>query len=853
MGLQKMGLDVVTVSDQQAWELLPEPVSRVSQALPLWARMLATDLPKSTAALLQLDFAQRTASPVDPVLRAAMRWTAADANQCHYAKTVAENDALEAGISPQTLEELRSGDLTGWAVGDRSAISFARQMSLDSAGTSDAQFGELVRYFGERQAASMVLLMAYANFQDRMLRCLGIADRVEPAPLKPVEVRFDSESLQVHSPTSLDGASDVDDRGLEVEPVEVGADWLGVGYEVLQDRLQQQRERPTRLPIPDWETCASQLPEGLMPRPSEIVWYRIVFGYAPELAVPFEIYMRTSGAETRPHYDRILGGSLFWIVTRSVNCPYCMGHCEMNWEVAGMDSGQIAEHSRRLAEDWSSFSPQYQHAFAFGRKLSDTPWLVDKSDTKELRRQFGHKLALAICMQTSRYHYMVRISNGFQLTLENENVFYDYWNQVRPSARSADDLTVELPSDEEAWRLLPEAISGAGQPLPNWAKAVATQLPRTAAAMLSLDAVHRLNSPIDATLLAKQRWVIANANRCDYSKAVALSDLRAAGASEQAVEILVGDPLCWPESDQRPLEFARLLTLAAPTIPDSLFSELRAEYGDQQVAAMVLLAAYGNFQDRILHGLNCPVEETGPLPPLEIEFVPGALRQSAIMPEENGNDDYDPDGVPVVTVDEAWGAVSYDELQRRLDEQRSRTARLPIPSWEEVKAKLPAEMQANPTRIVWSLVNYGYAPELAIAWTTTTRTHWDECPGERILEESLFWVQTRAVECNYCMGHCEMLLDVAGLDQDSIAKRTRLLSGTDWSMFPPSQQRAFAFAKKLTSAPWEITAADYRELEDDYGPKQWMSLFWWLCRGLYMTRISDGFQLPLESQNVFQV
>ena len=27
--------------------------------------------------------------------------------------------------------------------------------------------------------------------------------------------------------------------------------------------------------------------------------------------------------------------------------------------------------------------------------------------------------------------------------------------------------------------------------------------------------------------------------------------------------------------------------------------------------------------------------------------------------------------------------------------------------------------------------------------------------------------------------------------------------------------------------------------------------FWWLCRGLYMTRISDGFQLPLERDNVF--
>ena len=57
-------------------------------------------------------------------------------------------------------------------------------------------------------------------------------------------------------------------------------------------------------------------------------------------------------------------------------------------------------------------------------------------------------------------------------------------------------------------------------------------------------------------------------------------------------------------ADREPLEFALLLTIAAPTIPDDLFARLRERFGDKQVAAMVLLAAYGNFQDRIVLGLN---------------------------------------------------------------------------------------------------------------------------------------------------------------------------------------------------------------------------------------------------------
>jgi len=78
------------------------------------------------------------------------------------------------------------------------------------------------------------------------------------------------------------------------------------------------------------------------------------------------------------------------------------------------------------------------------------------------------------------------------------------------------------------------------------------------------------------------------------------------------------------------------------------------------------------------------------------------------------------------------------------------------------------------------------------------------------------------------------------------------LAGDDWSVFTPQEQRAYDYARKLTAAPWTLTAADYEVLQRDLGPEPAMAVFWWLCRGLYMTRISDGFQLPLERENVFE-
>jgi alkylhydroperoxidase family enzyme len=411
---------------------------------------------------------------------------------------------------------------------------------------------------------------------------------------------------------------------------------------------------------------------------------------------------------------------------------------------------------------------------------------------------------------------------------------------------------VALLSDDECWQRLPPTASGGGQPLPSWAKAVASRLPRTAAAMLELDVAQRTKSPLDPVLRAKMRWVIAHANRCTYSEACALFDLERAGGDSAAFRTRTGDLDHLADGEREALQLARLLTDAAPTTPDDLFDSLRGRYGDKRVAAMVLLAAYGNFQDRVVLGLGLPLEPGGPLPPVEVKFAPGALQMTPVLPPRRELPDLLQVGETVVEGDPEWRELSYEELQSRLEQQRGSNPRLPVPPWDEVRKNLPPELATRPIRIVWNLVCLGYVPELAIPWNNSTRTMWAESQQDRVFEESLFWVQTRAVRCNYCMGHCEMLLEVAGLDKDAIAERTRRLAGDDWSCFPPAEQRAFAFARKLTKTPWALTPDDYKTLEENLGPDRAMATFWWLCRGLYMTRVSDGFQLPLEQENVFE-
>src|SRR5437879_4800991 len=102
------------------------------------------------------------------------------------------------------------------------------------------------------------------------------------------------------------------------------------------------------------------------------------------------------------------------------------------------------------------------------------------------------------------------------------------------------------------------------------------------------------------------------------------------------------------------------------------------------------------------------------------------------------------------------------------------------------------------------------------------------------------------------MGHCEMLLAVAGLDRDAITERTRLLASGDWSHFSPAERAAFAFARKQAKSPASITSEDVADLVRHFGKERALDVIWWACRCHYMTRVADALQLPLERENVFE-
>jgi hypothetical protein len=289
------------LSDEQAWAALPATVGPKVGPLPGWARTLAGPLPRTTAAMLELDHIVRATPPVDAKLAAKGRWAAAHANGCRAGESIAIGDLLRAGGSAGDVTALVD-DWDRLPEAERSTLKFARKLSRLAATVTDGEFEAIRRLYGDAGAVGLTLLLAYANFQDRLLLSLGLpADDLPPVSVqfaKPYQGGVTAYRILPIDPPPGPPVRYTDPR------------WLEVGAASLRAAMDGQKARSPRVPVPEANAKLT----------SKVHWSRTVIGYQPAIGPAWLNCLRTFGEEAKQ--DRVFEESLFWVITRSIDCFY---------------------------------------------------------------------------------------------------------------------------------------------------------------------------------------------------------------------------------------------------------------------------------------------------------------------------------------------------------------------------------------------------------------------------------------------------------------------------------------------------------------------------------------------------
>ncbi len=284
------------------WNRLPLRGPDQGKPLPDWARTLAGPLPATTAAMLELDRLHREANPLGASLSAKVRYAAAVANQCEWTKMQALNDLRRAGLS----------DPTATNEDERRILRFARTLTLAAYSVSDDEIEQLRKQLGEAKLVALVKLLAYANFQDRLVLSLGVSGPVLPS----LNVQTDPSDRSTMAPKRL---KPIDRPTLSyVER----PDWEPIDFAELMKSMESQKARSIRIPTPSQEILkerASQM--GKMGETYlRLKWMQVCQGYQPELTNAWMACTRAYSQEAHP--DRVFNESVFWVINRSISCFY---------------------------------------------------------------------------------------------------------------------------------------------------------------------------------------------------------------------------------------------------------------------------------------------------------------------------------------------------------------------------------------------------------------------------------------------------------------------------------------------------------------------------------------------------
>jgi hypothetical protein len=162
----------------------------------------------------------------------------------------------------------------------------------------------------------MVLLLAHANFQDRLACTLGLAVE-EGGPLPPQEFRFAAKPPSI---AALPRKMPAEAPASVEEPV-TDPEWQRLDFNQLQKEMEKQRARRPRIRVPSSEEVRPHLPKGYpKDRPVRIRWSRVCLGYQPQLAMAWFKCLATFAEES--NQDRVFEESVFWVINRTLHCFY---------------------------------------------------------------------------------------------------------------------------------------------------------------------------------------------------------------------------------------------------------------------------------------------------------------------------------------------------------------------------------------------------------------------------------------------------------------------------------------------------------------------------------------------------
>ena len=424
----------------------------------------------------------------------------------------------------------------------------------------------------------------------------------------------------------------------------------------MKELLEDMKKRPYRIPLPELtEKEKQELGERSTNYEARLRFNYIplaegtVFGAGrPRTATP----AGAPGSATAPRQDFTRNADenmtltyqfktmLFWIVARTNNCQYCLGHQEWKLSATGMSDDAIAA----LDADWSSYSEAEQAAFAYARLLTYEPHRISDEEIANVAKHYTPLQIVEMTMSMGGNNAINRWKEGIGIPQSSGNTFAGRGGAVpaaehsdtfltptstrfkdarsivapleifdgkpsgqgitnRPQLETRDEVLVTLEKVSKRTPRLPlvdEAVAATwlkdnGQDIPvtSWVRLIANFPNEGRGRLPSLASREKQTGDLTELQKAQLNWIIARQDRAWYAVGQAFKTLKSLGQTEDQIFALDGE---WKELsavDQALFRFAK--NLAASPIASS----------DEDAAAALQQTSPSTVVQTVNHVASC--------------------------------------------------------------------------------------------------------------------------------------------------------------------------------------------------------------------------------------------------------
>ncbi len=424
----------------------------------------------------------------------------------------------------------------------------------------------------------------------------------------------------------------------------------------MKELLEDMKKRPYRIPLPELtEKEKQELGERSTNYEARLRFNYIplaegtVFGAGrPRTATP----AGAPGSATAPRQDFTRNADenmtltyqfktmLFWIVARTNNCQYCLGHQEWKLSATGMSDDAIAA----LDADWSSYSEAEQAAFAYARLLTYEPHRISDEEIAKVAKHYTPLQIVEMTMSMGGNNAINRWKEGIGIPQSSGNTFAGRGGAVpaaehsdtfltptstrfkdarsivapleifdgkpsgqgitnRPQLETRDEVLVTLEKVSKRTPRLPlvdEAVAATWLkdnsqdiPVTSWVRLIANFPNEGRGRLPSLASREKQTGDLTELQKAQLNWIIARQDRAWYAVGQAFKTLKSLGQTEDQIFALDGE---WKELsavDQALFRFAK--NLAASPIASS----------DEDAAAALQQTSPSTVVQTVNHVASC--------------------------------------------------------------------------------------------------------------------------------------------------------------------------------------------------------------------------------------------------------